>query len=164
MASLALLLAAFLVAFSGCGSGSTSPNNASTSPTANRSSQQVKFAACMRQHGVPLSDPAHAVASALNSGVSAGTIQAAVSACRQYQAGASGAVSDTQRAQYTQAFVKYATCMRANGIDLPDPAESGGNGFGQKLLAASSLPNFPQANAKCRSNLPVQFAGGGSGG
>jgi hypothetical protein len=115
----------------------------------------------MRQNGVPISDPTRGFASALSSGVPASTLKAAIAACRQYQVGASGALSDQQRAQFTHAFLIYAICLRANGIDIPDPSEAGGNGFGQKLLAAQSLPNFPHANTKCRRNLPAQFRGTG---
>jgi hypothetical protein len=116
----------------------------------------------MRQHGVPISDPARGIAAALSSGVPGSTLQSAVNACRQYGVGALGAFSPQQRAQFTRAFVKYAVCMRAHGIQIPDPSETGGNSFGQQLLAAKSLPNFPQANAKCRRVLPTQF-GGASG-
>jgi hypothetical protein len=151
-----------------CGSSSSSTSSAAAAggsgAASNRNAQQVKFAECMRQHGVPITDPARGVAGALSSGVPASTLQAAVAACRQYAVGASGAISETQRAQFTRAFVKYATCLRANGIDISDPTENGTNGFGQKLLAAEALPNFQQANAKCRRNLPAQFAGAASSG
>ena len=115
----------------------------------------------MRQHGVPIRDPSAGPQQALSSGVPGTILQAAIAACRQYFVGS--AISPQDRSKFTQAFVRYATCLRANGIDVPDPAGTD-NGFGQKLLAAESLPNFQQANSKCRQALPSQFRGAAAGG
>lgn len=153
------------LALAACGSGSPSSTSSTAGGTAsNRATEQVKFADCMRQHGVPISDPANGAAAALSSGVPPRTLQAAIAACRQYAVGALGQFTPQQRAGFAQAFLKYAICLRAHGIDIPDPGESGGAGFGQKLLAAESLPNFRAANAKCRRTLPAQFRGAGAGG
>ena len=151
------------LALAACGSGSSprpTTRAASTSAaSSNRTTQQVKFAVCMRQHGVPISDPTAGPQQALTSGVPAPTLQAAIAACRQYAVGALSTISASARAAFSQALVKYAICLRANGIDIPDPAINGDKGFGQKLLAAESLPNFKQANATCRRKLPPQFGG-----
>jgi hypothetical protein len=118
----------------------------------------------MRQHGVPISDPTAGPQQALTSGVPSTTLQAAIAACRQYAVGALSAVSPANRAAFTRALVTYATCLRANGIDIPDPTIGADNGFGQKLLAVESLPNFKKANAKCRRTLPPQFGGAAAAG
>ena len=151
------------LALAACGSGASQrPTTGAASTSAassDRTAQQVKFAVCMRQHGVPIKDPTAGPQQALTSGVPAPTLQAAIAACRQYAVGALSTISASERAVFAQALVKYATCLRANGIDIPDPVISGDNGFGQKLLAASSLPNFKRANATCRRKLPPQFGG-----
>jgi hypothetical protein len=153
-------------ALAACGSSTSSSSGSpgASNQAAQRNTQQVKFTQCMRQHGVPISDPARGVAGALSAGVPQSTLQPAITACQQYQVGASGAFSQQDRSQFTQAFVKYATCLRHNGIDIPDPTINGTNGFGQKMLAAEALPNFKAANAKCRQSLPAQFGGGGTPG
>ena len=152
--------AAAALTLAACGSSKPTASTANTT-TASRASQQLKFADCMRQHGVPISDPSQGPVGALSSGAPPQTLQPAIAACRQYFAGAQAPVSAVDRAAFTQAFVKYATCLRARGIDIPDPTIGGEASFGQKLLAAQSLPGFKTANLKCRAELPGQFRGAG---
>src|SRR5487761_1250236 len=123
MRSLALTAGAAAAALTvaACGSSKTTASTANTT-TASRVSQQLKFADCMRQHGVPISDPSSGPVGALSSGAPPQTLQPAIAACRQYFSRAQGPVSTPDRAAFTQAFVKYAPCLRAHGIDIPDPA------------------------------------------
>jgi hypothetical protein len=163
LVSAALVTVVCCPALAACGSSSSSSSGgAATGGTAsNRTSQQVKFAGCMRRNGVPIRDPANGMVSALRAGVPPNTLQAAIAACRQYRVGAAAAISPQDRVKFTQAFVKYATCLRAHGIDIPDPTVGGDNGFGQKVLAAEALPTFPAANKACRRTLPAQLGGTG---
>jgi hypothetical protein len=57
------------------------------------------------------------------------------------------------------ALEKYASCMRENGVDLPNP-DTSGNGpvFNTKGIDANT-PAFKAATGKCRSDLPETFAG-----
>jgi hypothetical protein len=59
----------------------------------------------------------------------------------------------------TQAFTKFAACMRTTGINLPAPNTSGnGPTFSTKGLDTSSA-KFRQAYAKCASQLQGVLAG-----
>jgi hypothetical protein len=73
---------------------------------------------------------------------------------------------------FRQALVKYAECLRQNGVNLPAPNTSGkGPIFSTKGLNPSS-PQFRAATMKCRATLIGAFrrlprangtgAGGGS--
>jgi hypothetical protein len=58
-----------------------------------------------------------------------------------------------------QALTKFATCMRANGVNLPAPNTSGkGPVFSTSGLNTSS-PQFRQADSKCASELKGTFTG-----
>jgi hypothetical protein len=55
---------------------------------------------------------------------------------------------------FKQSLAKFATCMRENGVNVPQPNTSGtGPVFSTKGLNTSS-PQFKAAEAKCRSDLP----------
>ena len=139
-----------------CGSSSQS---SSTSQTAGRASKQLGFNQCMRSHGVNIPDTATTPAAALTAGAPASILQGAIAACRQYEQGAFATITPTDRSRFKRALLTYAICLRAHGIDVPDPR--GDNGFAQKLLAAQSLPNFNAANTACRRNLGALLAGAG---
>jgi hypothetical protein len=56
-----------------------------------------------------------------------------------------------------QALVKFADCMRGNGVNVPEPNTSGsGPVFDTKDLDTAS-PKFKAAEAKCSSNLRGAF-------
>lgn len=65
--------------------------------------------------------------------------------------------------QFKQALVKFASCMRSNGVNVPEPNTSGkGPVFNTKGLDTSSS-KFKTAESKCRSELGGAFNGGGNG-
>jgi hypothetical protein len=146
------------VAVAACGSGS---HSSSTSQTSRRVTKQLAFNQCMRARGVPIPDTATTPAAALTAGAPASVLQSAIAACRQYEQGAFSTITPKDRSRFTHAFLEYAICLRAHGINVPDPSLTGDSGFGQKLLAAESLPNFNAANTACRRNLPAELAGTG---
>jgi hypothetical protein len=54
---------------------------------------------------------------------------------------------------FRQALVKFALCLRQNGVDIPAPSVSGkGPLFGSKGLKTNT-PQFRSASAKCRATL-----------
>jgi hypothetical protein len=158
----ALATVGITVSIAACGSSSHSSSAAAGSAggqTSGRVSQQLRFNRCMRSRGVPISDTATTPAAALTAGAPASILQAAIAACRQYEQGAFSTITPQDRSRFTHAFLEYAICLRAHGVNVPDPSEAGGNGFGQKLLAAETAPNFKAANTACRRNLPAELAG-----
>jgi hypothetical protein len=157
------------VALAACGgSGSTSSStgaNGSAGASNKGSSQEtsrLKFTQCMREHGVPISDAEKVPA--LQSAPQA-TLKAALAACQKYAAGSFGqAASPSGQAHLMDQLVKYASCLRENGVNIADPTEAsiaGAASFANSLGKVRQNPNFPQANSKCQKNLPSASERGG---
>jgi hypothetical protein len=108
----------------------------------------------------------------LPSGVSQAKFQAALAKCGGPRAGlgrpggARPALTPAQKAAQQASLVKFAACMRTNGIALPAPNTSGtGPVFNTSKLNTTS-PQFTAATKKCAPLLPARFgrrAGGGPG-
>ncbi len=115
-----LMLTAALVVLAGCGGASTKLHAASFSG-------DLKFANCMRTHGVPnFPDPSST--GELNLGATgidpqSPSFQAAQKTCSKFQPAGPGfpKMSEAQR----QRALRFAQCMRAHGeLNFPDPAFS----------------------------------------
>jgi len=184
-AAAVLLLALASLALAACGGSSSGSGTTSTSATtsnAGRTPQARRFAAfreCMKKNGVSLPKftpgkrPPHARGfdgapgnPRLPEGVSSAQYEAAIKKC-------GGAPSDFAGGRrfnspaVRQALAKFATCMRANGENVPKPNTSG-NGrpvFSSKGLNVTSA-KFKAAEAKCRRDLLGSFRAhpGGAGG
>jgi hypothetical protein len=149
----------------------------------------LNLAKCFRAHGINVSDSG---ASTTGGGGGAGgifsalrnypraEIEAAMTACKQYLSAAFPAATLTpaQRAERTQELVKYATCMRSHGVNIPDPTTSGGGpgggGFafgagggagagGTNFRSLINTPAYKTANTACASLRPKFGRGGGGG-
>ncbi len=65
---------------------------------------------------------------------------------------------------FRQALVKFADCMRENGVKLPEPNNSGtGPIFNTKGIDTAST-QFRAAERKCSTSLRGAFGGGAAGG
>jgi hypothetical protein len=97
----------------------------------------------------------------LPAGVTRAQYEAAVKKC----GGAAfvGAGGRIRSPAVKQALAKFAACMRANGVNVPEPNTSGGPIFNTKGLNTSS-PQFKAAETKCRSDLQGAFQRGRAGG
>jgi hypothetical protein len=140
----------------GCG-GENPSASPSPSPSANAYETQLKFAQCMREHGVNIPDPEPGKPPAIrfDQTTSQEKVEAAMQACRQYapNGGPGGAQADPQQAE---AMRKFAQCMRDNGVaSFPDP-EGGGIRMGQEV---ADDPDFKPAQEKCAK----QFLPGAAG-
>jgi hypothetical protein len=94
--------------------------------------------------------------------------QTAMQACQKQVGKAFGFANLTpaQRVRFQQAAVKFAQCMRAHNVDIPDPSSNGVGGFGifrDVTPTERNSPAFQAAFTACQSNLP-QRPGGGRGG
>lgn len=163
----ALAACALLSACGSSSSGSNGSAGASNQGTKQENSR-LKFTKCMREHGVNVpqtnsgSGPPAGLASIPQS-----TITAAANACRKYSAGSFGGAAGGNSTQATDTIVKFASCLRQNGINISDPTGSGGSalqGFFQQLQQARQSPSFAAASKKCQSLLPKRGPGGGPGG
>ncbi len=157
------------LAVAACGS-SSKPSSASGSSA---ETAGIKFADCMRAHGVPnFPDPGSGGGITLTPGSGVNpqspAFQSAQNACSKLLPGGGpgrGPVSETRKL----AMLKLAECMRAHGLTtFPDPTStppSPGAGFGLAFGGGGSFiavprammesPAFKQAAAQCG------FPGGG---
>jgi hypothetical protein len=173
------LVSALALGVSACGSSSstTTTSSAAGSGTGNTISAttyeaRLNLAKCLRSHGLNVPDPS------ANGGIPGGggtlrtirsqpNFQAAMNACSQYvrQAFPRLNLTPAQRAQFQRDAVKFAECMRAHGINIPDPTPGAGGGFGIRAAISNSesnSPAFQSALQTCRSNLPFRRGAGGA--
>jgi hypothetical protein len=166
----ALALAAVAALAAACGVANPFAPAAATS---NKQDQLLKWAQCMRQHGVNVPDPVNGridIRVTPPPGASPGSgpvtdnnsqFQDAQNACKQYQPNGGNGGSGPSQQQLDQA-TKFAQCMRAHGIPMQDPTTQGGGiqfrGGGQGVDPQSS--QFQQAQQACAKYQP----GGPNGG
>jgi hypothetical protein len=172
-----MALVAALVLAAGCGVANP------FAPAASRSSSQelaLKWAQCMRSHGINVPDPdangritVRATAGSGDTGTSTQAqgpddpaFQAAQNACKQYQpAGAQGNGRPSQ--QQIDAMTKFAQCMRDHGIPMQDPQVSNGGvrigSTGGSDTVKPDSDQFKAAQTACQHFLG-QAAPKGSGG
>lgn len=157
----ALLVGAFasLVVLAGCGSNAGAASSSTSSSDARASA--LKYARCMRDHGINISDPqvsgnggGFSVRINGSSGVNpdSAQFQQAQNACKKYLPNG-GQLSPEQQAQFQQKALAYARCMRAHGIDIPDPQVSSGGGLRVPGSVNPDDPHFQQAQKACESIL-----------
>ncbi len=126
---------------------------AAPSPTA--SGDGVKFAQCMREHGIDVPDPepgGNAVRVRVGQGVDPATVEKADKECAKYRPiGGGPKVND---AEFADAVQKYTKCMRDNGVDLPDPKVDGGRVLIGGPKGAMDSPEAKKAQEICEKHLP----------
>src|SRR6478672_5716730 len=161
----------------------------SPTPTATKDTEQqfVRFAKCLREHGINVSTPTGAHLLKFN-GTDPHAMEAAQNACSRFRpTAATEKLSPAERAARQDAALKFARCMRTHGVNVPDPqVGNGGLSIHLKGQAGSpgkggpnpSSPTFQAAQKACQGllgkNLPAlssQSAGppggaarGGAGG
>jgi hypothetical protein len=175
MAALALVALVGLLS-AGCGSSAPRATGAANSTgTANSTAggtgtgtgatgqeETVKFAECMRASGVPHFPDANAKGEfVFGIDVSPSVWQRAVSACKALQP--PGTLSAKRTPQQQTASLRFAQCMRENGVkDFPDPAN------GEPLIDTRRIPSSAASGGmailnaavqKCRSVLAEAAAG-----
>jgi hypothetical protein len=153
----ACLLPLLLVTATACsksndGKGVASVGGSATpSATANLSFQEQgrRHAQCMREHGVPESDPQILPDGTVRvgggydkHGLDGDVLNRAIQACKQYEPVLSGPDRDLKVA----GALEYARCMRAHGVeDFPDPDANG------RIQLPEEVPdNYDQAKATCQ--------------
>jgi len=186
--ALAGTIAVGLSACGSSGSAASASGGTSTSSASSREAAQLKFVTCMRSHGVNLPDPsangrgfAGGGGTSTTGGAPGGgpggyrqllstpTGQAAEKACASLRSKSFGFAggNPADQAKFEAAAVKFAECMRAHNIDIPDPTSGTGGAFGifRDLRGSSETnsPAFKTAMTACSSDLPFH-RGGGPGG
>ncbi len=189
-AVLVLLLACLGLAACGSSSGSSSSTTSASAPatttTGAKGPNSGRFTAireCLQKNGITLPQrtpgqrrpPGGAGGFLGGGGGAAGAPSSPKGVTRaQYEAVlkkcgaanfAGGAGRRFNSPAFKAALVKFASCMRENGVHIPAPNTSGsGPVFSSKGLNTSS-PKFQAAEVKCRSDLRTAFRrGAGTGG
>ncbi|WP_445152694.1 hypothetical protein [Baekduia sp. Peel2402] len=163
------LAALALVALIGAGCGSDAPTEtATTTSTASTKltarDKAVKFAECIRAHGVrDFPDPNAKNDFEYGVSVSATVWQRATTACKDLQP--PGTLSSKRSSKQQSASLQFAQCIRDNGVkDFPDPVN------GEPVINTYKIPSSNRpggmtilnaAIAKCRASL--ETAAGGQG-
>jgi len=160
IAALAAVAGIVLLA-SGCGGGSSSNPDASSTPGASSVAKEVAFANCMRAHGVSTSvDPGGGLSSGGSSSTGSGatpqTVLAAQNACKHLLPDGGKEIQAAQ-AQNLNRALKYSRCMRSHGVtDFPDPTTNGSGQVGFNGVNAT-VPGYSKANQACQ---PLMTGGG----
>ncbi|HEY4429355.1 MAG TPA: hypothetical protein VGN08_14230 [Solirubrobacteraceae bacterium] len=157
-----------------CG-GSSSPSS-SASQQATNEAKAVKFAQCLREHGLAAETakaPGGAGPALKLSGGGGGTpinkqsVEAAMTACKRYRPTEQGPkLTPAERAARVDQTYKFARCMREHGINVKTETSGGGNSVGIQLQGGTGPgnPGFEAAQKACEKYMPFKGAkrtGGG---
>jgi hypothetical protein len=167
-AGLLVALAVLALGVAGCGgsSGGSGSAPAASGGGGSDSTKPVQYAQCMRKNGVPgFPDP---VNGEFNLQVTPGgpldpsspQWKAAQQACKSLEPPGLQSGSAQSNQQQSQAL-KFAACMRENGVpNFPDPQAQGGGLIVGEGIDPNS-PQFQSAMAACRKLQPGGVGGGG---
>lgn len=158
-----LLLA---VSLAGCGSAPATPGpgggdgggDAPDSTAADPGQRALRFARCLREHGVNVPDPDPGKPGQIplgGPGTDQQKMQEAVQACRQFSP-IGGSPPSADHPAGREARLKFAACMREHGVEnWPDPsAASGPVMIGPELTGD---PDFESAAQACQPLLREAF-------
>jgi hypothetical protein len=162
LCTIAVVLAGLAVA--ACGGDDPSPASSTAGDGGGRpgaldaktKQSMLDFARCMRQHGIDMPDPKFsegggAVMQQRNRGTTPEQDRSAERACAKYQRQIKPpAMSEAQQEKFKQAALANARCMRAHGIDMPDP-QFGENGEVKQRIRGSVKPTDPKFQAAMKA-------------
>jgi hypothetical protein len=165
---LALAIGVATAAVAGCG-GSSGGNGSSNRPD---DSKELAFAQCLRKAGIDAPDPQIGAGGRIAQeirvpkGIPPQQMQRITADCARKTGGGPRPMSKADQAKFFDSALKFAHCMRAHGVDIPDPQpnsggimiQKGSRGSGPKIDPQS--PAFQSAQKACQSLMP----GGGKGG
>lgn len=149
----ALALIALVALISGCGS-SAPAGTAGSSGGASSHAEAVKFAECMRHNGVSqFPDPPASGRLTIDGAVNGSALDPnspaftkAISACKNLEP--PGFTGHKVTSQQASARLKFAQCMRANGVpDFPDPTPNG------PLLDTRRIPSLARKDPRTDPGL-----------
>jgi hypothetical protein len=182
-----LILAAVATAALALGACGSSDDNGTSGSGKSQSDKAfegaLKYAKCMRDHGIDVPDPQREGSGGIKMTMKAGPgtdnakMQAAQKDCQKYmQVGGGRTLSAAEKAKVQNSLLDYAKCMRQHGVDMPDPKFSGSGGGATFQLGgpgkkggATGGPNpespaFKKADEVCHGKLADLGKGGPDGG
>ncbi|WP_248958283.1 hypothetical protein [Sphaerisporangium perillae] len=138
-----------IASVAGRGSSGAAP---SASPTT--SSDPLKFAQCMREHGIDMEDPKDTgdgkVSLRINTG-DKNKVEAAQKVCGKYMQRGGGRLNE-DNPQTRDAMLQFARCMREHGVDMADPKP--GEGLTVPKGTNPRAGKFEAAHKACEKHLP----------
>jgi predicted small lipoprotein YifL len=152
------------------GADSDSDDEADATGELSREDAALKFAQCMREHGVDMPDPEPGGGIRLNgNGLSEGQLEAAEKACQKWmdmvmpEDGELPEISEEDK----QAMLDLAACMRDKGYDFPDPQFEGGRVTQRVEGDGGSGPGpddeqFQADHEECATEVGMDLGGFGS--
>jgi hypothetical protein len=140
---------------SGGGTPASSASASGGNAQMNGQDAQLKFAQCMRENGVNIPDPQPGQPLRMTDpNASQAKMEAATKKCQPLlQAGGGGPINPNDPA-VQDAMVKFTQCMRAHGVNIPDP----GPGGQMQIPNGVAQDKLQQAQQACQQYLP---GGGG---
>ncbi|WP_327088977.1 hypothetical protein OIE66_42880 [Nonomuraea sp. NBC_01738] len=152
--------AALLLALAACGgdpaTGSTatqtSPGGQSSAGAGTAQDAQLKFAQCMRENGIDVPDPKDGrIMMKIPEGVPKEKVEKAQKECEKFMQGAVGDKGKAADSAERDKMVKFAECMRENGVDVPDPEANGGIKI---EMGPGDQDKFEKAQEACKEFAP----------
>jgi hypothetical protein len=152
--SAALALIAMVALISACGSSAPAGTGSSGNNPAANFEKAVKFAECMRNNGLSeFPDPDASGELTIDGVVNGSSLdpnsaawKTAIGACKDLES--PGFMGHKRSAQEQESALKFAQCMRDNGVkDFTDPTETGPL---INVQGAHSIPGFQAAVQDCR--------------
>jgi hypothetical protein len=169
----AALLAACALAVAACGGEDPA---GSANSAADRESEareaQLKYARCMREHGVDMPDPVFQSGGGVTQTGPADEddmkrpkFREAEQACKKYlEAIEAPELSEEESEEFREAALANARCMREHGIEnFPDPTFTKDGAAELMIDKGSGIdpedPEFKAAEKACRDTMPKQLSG-----
>jgi hypothetical protein len=111
--------------------------------------QQLAFAACLREHGVDVEDPAMGEPFTIQG--REGELEPAMEACQHLQPQGGGPGGGPADPEMRERMLEFAQCMRDNGVEsFPDPNPEGGIQIGPDQ---ADDPQFEAAQELCNEDV-----------
>ena len=121
----------------------------------------LAFAACMRENGVEVGDPRFDASGNLVGGLDFAkgngdeAFIGAYEACTEFLVALKPALDPAQQAEQTEAALRFARCMRDQGLDWPDPAPEGAKFAGADIKIDKKSPEYATAFEVCDEELAI---------
>ncbi|MFG1690303.1 hypothetical protein ACGFNP_59855 [Nonomuraea sp. NPDC049269] len=135
------------------GKGTATPTASRSVSETDRQAAQLKFAQCMREHGVNMPDPGAdgSVMLRQKKGEDPSKMKKAMEACQPLMKDVIGdKVNQPMDPKQRDQMVKFARCMREHGVDMPDPGAKGEI----KIKMRGGEKKLQEAQEACKSLAP----------
>ena len=149
-------VAALSLGLAACGGSDEEPASAAAGSGGDQEKMRqaaLKFAQCMREHGVekfpdPQADGGTRIAVGPESGIDPEEFEAASKQCEHLREDIRQPMSEEQQAEFKERALEHSRCMREHGIeDFPDPQFSGDGKVTMELKRGQVDPEDPDFKA-----------------